>query len=244
MGSKIIAANWKMNLSPQEAKRYFEEWVTYAHSTKVDVIFFVPAYCWQQAAEFSVAWGPQHVYCEEFGAYTGENSPKVAWDMGARWVLIGHSERRHLFGEGEELIRKKFYKTMEIGLKPVLCVGETWQQRESGDWDRVLENQLQSVLQGFDQVRGTLTEWVVAYEPVWAIGTGKVPSEGDIERAHFKIKNVIEKRWGLPAIPVLYGGSVNVGNASTILKTAGVDGLLVGGASLIPSQFYRIVQSS
>jgi triosephosphate isomerase len=180
------------------------------------------------------------VSTEEKGAFTGENSAAIAADAGAAFVLVGHSERRHLFGETDAQTAQKCARAMAHGLIPVLCVGETIEQREHGETERVVLRQLRAGLSMLDHaaVRGSL----IAYEPVWAIGTGRTATPDDAAAVHRVIRAALVELAGPGArdVPILYGGSANMGNAAALLAADEVDGLLVGGASLDPAGWAAI----
>jgi len=243
----VLAGNWKMNLGPAEAGRFFETFLA-EHPAREDatVLFFPPAVSLTAAREAvkgrgDVRLGAQNVYWEPSGAFTGELSVPMAAEAGAEYVLIGHSERRHVFGETVTQTVRKVRAVLDGGLVPVLCVGETIEERRAGRAEAVVEGQLTSVL-------ATLTaqeaaRLVVAYEPVWAIGTGETASPADADAMHRAVRARLATAFGAEAaraIPVLYGGSVKPENAAELLAQPEVDGVLVGGASLDPRGFARI----
>ena len=248
---KYIAANWKMHLLPEEALAYWQAWAQKPKlPTSVEVIFFPPAWCWsvaQQQSHFfftnklpSWSWGAQNICYEDWGPYTGENSPKAVQALGAQWVLLGHSERRILFAESHDLIKKKWIKAQSLGLKVMLCIGETWEQRKNGSWPHVLDEQLQQIfMESSGAKKNVLT---IAYEPVWSIGTGVTPTLADIVDTHRHIQLSLRKWFPEETIPILYGGSVKPSNAEEILSLPEVNGVLVGGASLKVDDFYTILQ--
>jgi triosephosphate isomerase (TIM) len=241
----IIAANWKMNLRPCEAQNFFKTWseLNPGQSLKNrSAVFFLPPYYWPLAQSLglkNLAWGTQNMFSEDFGAFTGENSPVVAKEMGAQWALVGHSERRQLFGETGSFINKKVLKALNLGFKVLLCVGETLEQRQSGLVQDVLDQQLQ---EGLTHVVPNLHTFI-AYEPVWAIGTGLTARQEDITKAHRMIRHRLLSLGFSPETPILYGGSVKPENSSEILSLEDVSGLLVGGASLKPDPFFKILNS-
>ena len=184
--------------------------------------------------------GAQNMYPAENGAFTGEISPDMIRAAGASWVLVGHSERRHLLGENDEFIGNKLRFALEKGLDVMLCVGETLQERENGEVSAVLERQLSRALTEVPET--AIAHLAVAYEPVWAIGTGRSAGPEDIMKAHTLAANLLEKHFGrVREVPLLYGGSVKPENAATILALDNVDGVLVGGASLQAESFTKIV---
>ncbi len=184
----------------------------------------------------AVSLGAQDVSDREQGAYTGENSAAMLKDVGCRYVIVGHSERRSLYHEDDALVSRKFAAALKAGLVPVLCVGETLEQREAGEAERLVCTQL-------DAVAGVSADaqWAVAYEPVWAIGTGRTASVGQVAEMHAIIRARLEERFGsAQSVRVVYGGSVKADNARALFQTDGVDGGLIGGASLDGESFYRI----
>jgi triosephosphate isomerase len=238
----IIAANWKMHLSPKTAADYFRSWNQLCSSAKPSShqsVFFVPAYNWHVAAQSGHDWGIQNFYPEDSGPFTGENSPLIAKEMGATWALIGHSERRQIFGEDGNLINKKVHKAIQLGLKPLICIGETLDERKSGNIATALQQQLREALLN---VNSNINIYV-AYEPIWAIGTGLTASSNEIMNTHELIQKTLEDLGFSKMTPILYGGSVKPENSAEILAIKNVSGLLVGGASLIPDSFFRIYQS-
>lgn len=238
----IIAGNWKMHMSLGQAQAFFESLKVPAQ--KVRPALFTPAHLLlllKQAAEANrVLLGAQTCHWEEKGAYTGEISPAQLATEGIAATLVGHSERRHLFGESDEDTARKTRAALEAGLTTVLCVGETLDQRRQGNPEEVVVGQLEAALEGFEETPGGL--WL-AYEPVWAIGTGEVASPEQAAEMHLAILNWLEKRFREGGdVPVLYGGSVKPENAQALLASKGVGGLLIGGASLKPEDFTRILE--
>jgi len=235
----IIAANWKMHLSPTATQEYFKNWNNLAEKIPASrkAVFFTPAYSWQVAQLAQAAWGMQNFYPEDHGAFTGENSPLVAKEMGATWALIGHSERRQIFGEDHSLINRKVIKALQLGLKPLLCIGESLEQRQKGHIEIVIQTQLRQALA---KVSPNLLLYI-AYEPIWAIGTGLVASPKDIRSTHKLIQQTVEDLGFSKSLPVLYGGSVKPENSQEILEIENVSGLLVGGASLKVDSFFKIL---
>ncbi len=231
-----FAANWKMHVAPGEARtfldRFFELDVPRAGRT---VAFFPPAVSIEAVAQRvaghgHVVVGAQDVHWEGKGAFTGQISVPLARGAGAGAVLIGHSERRHVFGETDEQTALKVRAVLDGGLQAVLCVGETLAERESGSTEAVVARQLRAALQGVPAT----ADLVIAYEPVWAIGTGRNATPQDAAAVHRAIRQVLGGL-GLPTTSrVLYGGSVNAGNVAALLAESEIDGVLVGGASLDP----------
>jgi triosephosphate isomerase (TIM) len=243
----VIAGNWKMHKSPEEASAFFREFLT-LHDVRQDrsVLFFPTALALQAAHEAvgareDIGLGVQNVFWETAGAYTGEISAPLARAAGASHVLVGHSERRHVFGETIADTGRKLSASLDAGMIPVLCVGELLDERRASRAEVVVGEQLDGALEGLpaDRVAGIL----VAYEPVWAIGTGETASPDDAAAMHGFIRQRLTDRYGSATagdIPVLYGGSVKPDNAAELLAAPEVNGLLVGGASLDPSGFARI----
>jgi len=190
----------------------------------------------------TIQLGGQNMYFESVGAFTGEISGDMLKTSGAKWVILGHSERRHIFGESNRTINKKVLKALQIGLNPILCIGETQQERESGKTKEILYTQ---ITDGLSQVKLTdYSGFVMAYEPVWAIGTGLTASAEKIEAAHQNIREIMNQiGFDGSSISILYGGSVKPSNASELRNVPGVDGFLVGGAALNVDAFYKIYQS-
>ena len=247
----IFAGNWKMHMGPQEAERFLADFLPRcAPSADRAVIFFPPAISLLAArgaaAERSdIEFGVQNVYWEPKGAFTGETSASMAAAAGAAHVLIGHSERRHVFGETNEQTRRKVEAVLEAGLRPMLCVGELLEEREAGRAAAVVEEQLSAVYDGLDA--SAAARIAIAYEPVWAIGTGRTASPEDAREMHAAVRAYLGRQAGAEvaaATPILYGGSVKPGNAAELIAQEGVDGLLVGGASLDPEGFAQICDAA
>ena len=243
----FIAGNWKMHNGPLDARDFFGRFLTaYAASPDRTIVFFPPAISFG-AAQGAVAGRPdvelgvQNIHWEEKGAFTGEISAKLAHAAGAAFALVGHSERRALFGETNEDTARKTRAALAAGVTPILCVGESLQEREAGNAGAIVETQLAAVLDGLDA--DAAAKLVIAYEPVWAIGTGRTASPADAEELHARIRVILVDRFGASvggAAPILYGGSVKPDNAAGLLSAREVDGLLVGGASLDPEGFARV----
>ena len=245
MRKKIVAGNWKMNMTPSQAVALCDELKDLVKSDSVDVVYCVPASDIVPVVEAvkgtNVEVGAENMYFEEKGAYTGEISAAMLVDAGVKYVIIGHSERRDYFKEDDELLNKKVKKAFEAGLTPILCCGETLEQREMGvtmDWIRF---QIKSDLVGVtaDQVK----EMVIAYEPIWAIGTGKTATTEQAEEVCKGIRECVAEMYDqatADAVRIQYGGSVNAGNAAELFAQPDIDGGLVGGASL-KADFGKIV---
>jgi len=190
----------------------------------------------------NIALGAQNMFYEEKGAFTGEISPLMVKDVGCSYVILGHSERRHIFGETDELINKKVLSAVNHGLIPILCVGETLQEREEDKTKEVIERQVKEGLKGLNET----SEFVIAYEPVWAIGTGKTATPELAEKVHSFIREILAEMFGkekADSIRILYGGSVKPENAAGLMSQPNIDGSLVGGASLKAESFAKIVKS-
>jgi triosephosphate isomerase len=245
----VLAANWKMNLGPTAASAFIESYLSrYAARDDRTVILFPSAIAFSSArhaaeARPDIQFGVQNIHSAEKGAFTGETSAAMAKDAGARFVLIGHSERRHVFGETDAQSAEKMQRVVGQGLAPVLCVGEKIDEREAGATNQVVVRQLLAALDGLSTFTAAeLLSLVIAYEPVWAIGTGRTATPADASEAHAAIRSALREKAGAAsdAIPILYGGSVTASNASALLAAPGVDGLLVGGASLDPESWAAI----
>jgi triosephosphate isomerase len=246
----VLAGNWKMNMTPPEATSFIRSFAG-LHYPRGDatVLFFPP--CISLAAARAalgdrddIAFGVQNIHWQPSGAFTGEVSAWMAAQAGARYVLAGHSERRHGFGETDGQVGRKAAAALSAGLIPVACVGETVVERESGRLREVLLRQLDAIMDALPaDAHGTL---VLAYEPVWAIGTGRNATPADAAEAHALLRARLAERCGTAAaagMPILYGGSVRPDNAAELLAAAGVDGLLVGGASMDPVGFAAICRA-
>ncbi|NLI75823.1 MAG: triose-phosphate isomerase [Candidatus Riflebacteria bacterium] len=243
----LIAANWKMHKTQQEAKTFVASFLPKIAAVRDrDVLICPPApliFAVDQARKDSpILLGAQNMYFEEKGAFTGEVSPGMLKDLHCEFVILGHSERRWVFGETDELINKKVQAAIKAGLIPILCVGEKLEEREKNLTEQVILNQMDLGVKGVaDTVIGTM---VIAYEPVWAIGTGRNASAKDAHDAIALIREFIHSRYGSSSaekIRILYGGSVKPENMATYMKEEGIDGGLVGGASLDPESFAKLV---
>ena len=238
MIAPIFAANWKMNNGPTTAREFMLSFCSqYQRQNDRTIVFFPPALSLHAVAAAlgdrrDILLGVQNVYWEDQGAFTGEVSVPIARDAGARLVLVGHSERRHIFGETDEECALKCGAVERGGLTPMLCVGETLEQRDAGIAEETVTRQLRAGLSRMTQLQHRPI--TIAYEPVWAIGTGRNATPEDAAAMHAVIREELEHLCGdrARATSILYGGSVNPGNAALLLAAPGVDGLLVGGASL------------
>lgn len=245
MRKKIVAGNWKMNMTPTQAKALVETLADGVKNPDVDVIYCVPAIDIPVVAEAikgsAVGLGAENMYYEEKGAYTGEISPDMLTDAGVKYVIIGHSERRQYFKEDDACINKKVRKALEHNLTPILCCGETLEQREQGITLSWIKGQIKAALEGVtaDQVK----TMIFAYEPIWAIGTGKVATTAQAEEVCGAIRAYIAELYDKDTAEtthILYGGSVKPNNAAELFAQPDIDGGLVGGASLKPD-FAQIV---
>ena len=245
MRRKIIAGNWKMNKTPSQAVALVNELKPLVANEDVDVVFCVPAIsiipCMQAAEGTNIAIGAENMYFEEKGAFTGEIAPDMLTDAGVKYVIIGHSERREYFAETDETVNKKVLKAFEHGLTPIICCGESLTQREQGitiDWIR------QQIKIAFLNVTAEqASKAVIAYEPIWAIGTGKVATTEQAQEVCHAIRQCIGELYGqatAEAIRIQYGGSVSADSAPELFAQPDIDGGLVGGASL-KADFGKIV---
>jgi triosephosphate isomerase len=249
MNKPILAANWKMNNGPTLAREFMKAFIDqYPRQSDRTVLFFPPALSLAAVATAlgdrrDIALGVQNVHWADQGAFTGELSVPIARDAGARVVLVGHSEHRHVFGETDEETALKCAAVERGGLTPMLCVGEKLEQRDAGQAAQVVVTQLRAGLSKMTQL--ATKEPMIAYEPVWAIGTGRTATPDDAAAMHAIIRDELASICGDRArlVPILYGGSVNPGNARALLAAPNVDGLLVGGASLDASSWLAITRS-
>lgn len=246
---KIAVANWKMYKTIKEAEDYLAAFLPLLEKNRnTEVYLAVPATAIQnvsrKAFSSGVYTGGQNISTEERGAFTGELSAEMVREAGASFVLAGHSERRALFGETNEMVNKKIQRALENGLQPILCVGETLQEREAGQTEEVLAVQLIECLSGFEP--STVAKMIIAYEPRWAIGTGRIATPQQIRHVHTLLRRELAEGWGAACakqIPILYGGSVTAANAKDFAAIEEVGGVLVGGASLDPTAFATIIKA-
>lgn len=246
MRRKVIAGNWKMNMLPNEAIDYIQAFEPLVKDSKAEVILCVPYtdlfYCLMNAQGTNIKIGAQNMHFEETGAYTGEISGKMLKSIGVEYVIIGHSERRQMFNETDESVNKKIKSAFANELKPIVCVGETLEEREAGKTEEKITTQTRLALEGLsnEQVENT----IIAYEPIWAIGTGKTATSEDANNSIKAIRAEIRKIYGeevAEKVIIQYGGSVKSSNAKELFTTSDIDGGLVGGASLKPEEFSKIV---
>jgi triosephosphate isomerase len=248
MKQPVFVANWKMNHGPSEAEKFVSRFLSkYKAHTDRTVVIVPPAASLSTVVSAlgrrkDIMVGVQNIHTEAKGAFTGETSAEMARDAGAKLALVGHSERRHVFGETDEATAIKCARAFENGLTPLLCVGETIQQRDRGEAESVVLRQLRAGMANLkdSQPRGI----VVAYEPVWAIGTGRTATPADADAMHEAIRAELTKMIGVKKdatkIPILYGGSVTAENVRSLLEVGHVDGVLVGGASIDPNKWNAI----
>jgi triosephosphate isomerase (TIM) len=245
----FIAGNWKMNTSAASSAALAGELVKLMGTLeKVDIAVsppfgYLPA-VGKALAGGRIALGGQDMYCENDGAFTGEVSGAMLKDVGCRYVILGHSERRHVIGETNELINRKVVKALSDGLLPIFCVGELLEERKSGHTEDVVARQVKLGLEGVG--RAEVTKVTIAYEPVWAIGTGVTASPQQAQEVHAMVRDLLAgmyDRQTADAIRIQYGGSVKASNAAELLGQRDIDGALVGGASLKAAEFHAIVKA-
>ena len=246
MRRKVIAGNWKMNMLPNEAIALIENLAPQVKDTKNDVIICVPFtdlfYSLLSVQGTNIKVGAQNMHFEEKGAYTGEVSGEMLKSINVEYVIIGHSERRQYFAETDETVNKKVKAALKYNLKPIICVGETLEQREDGKAEEIITNQTKLALEGLTAEE--MKNITLAYEPIWAIGTGKTATSEDANEAIKAIRGQVRNMLGekvADEIIILYGGSVNASNAKELFETSDIDGGLVGGASLKADEFAKIV---
>ena len=248
MRRKIIAGNWKMNMLPNEAMSFINELEPYAKNAKCEIILCVPYtdlfYSLLTAQNTNIKIGAQNMHWEEAGAYTGEIAPNMLKCINVEYVIIGHSERRQYFAETDETVNKKIKSALKHELNPILCVGETMKQRELGLEEEIIKQQVIGALEGIPKEQAE--KIVIAYEPIWAIGTGKVATKDDANNMIKLIRKEIESLYNKEVannVSILYGGSVNKNNSKELFETSDIDGALVGGASLKVNEFNEIIKS-
>ena len=249
MRKKIIAGNWKMNKTPSEAAALAEAIVEKTADAGCDVVVCPTAICIpgviSKTAGSNVEVGAQNVHCKESGAYTGELSASMLTDAGVKYVIIGHSERRQYFGETDETVNSRTKAALAGGLIPIVCVGESLTERENGIMSETVCRQTKLALLGIE--KSDAEKVIIAYEPVWAIGTGKTATADQADEVCGIIRNTVAELYGedtAEKIRIQYGGSMNAGNAAELLSKPNVDGGLIGGASLKPDDFAVIVKAA
>ena len=246
----IIAGNWKMNKTPSETKAFAEQFKAILPKTKwCDIVVCAPTVDLSAAVrafkDSRIAVGAENVYFEKSGAYTGEISADMLADLGVRYVIVGHSERRALFGETDEIVNKKVLAALEAGLNPIICVGESLAQREMGVTMELIALQVKSALAGVSAEQ--MRRCVIAYEPIWAIGTGKTATAEQAAEVCTSIRTTVRHLYGARiarSITIQYGGSMKPGNAAELLAQPDIDGGLIGGASLKPADFVEIINAA
>lgn len=246
MRKKIIAGNWKMNKTIGEAKELVEQIIPLVAQGSNEVALCVPFTCLEAVGKLikdtGIALGAQNIHWEKSGAFTGEISGPMLVELGVKYVIVGHSERRQFFGETDYTVNNRAKAALAYGLKPIICVGETIVQREAGQDKEIVKNQIVAAFEGIDEK--DIVNIVIAYEPVWAIGTGKSASKDDAVEMISYIRGLIKDIYSQETsdiIRIQYGGSVKGSNAKEYLSNQQIDGALVGGASLIASDFASIV---
>ena len=246
MRKKVIAGNWKMNKLPNEAMEFISELAPLVKDLENEVVICVPYtdlfYSLMHAQDTNIKIGAQNMNAEEKGAYTGEVSGEMLKSIGVEYVIIGHSERRAYYNETDESVNKKLKKALALELKPIVCVGESLEQRENGSAKEVVTLQTKLALEGLSNE--DVTKTIIAYEPIWAIGTGKTATKEDANETIKWVREEIEKIYGkdtADSVIIQYGGSVKSSNAKELFEMSDIDGGLVGGASLDAQEFARIV---
>ncbi|MGO3018286.1 MAG: triose-phosphate isomerase [Anaerococcus sp.] len=244
MRKPVIVGNWKMNLGPKEARELLEEVKSLDLDDSVEHGFCMPAIDLLVAKEVlegtNIKYGAENMYFEESGAFTGEISPTMLTEVGADYVILGHSERRQYFKEDNELINKKVLSALDHDITPILCVGETLEEREAGKAEEVVKEGVIKGLKGVDEA----SKVIIAYEPIWAIGTGKTASAEDADTMCGFIRNLIEELYdkeASKATRIQYGGSMKPANVKELLAKENIDGGLIGGASLKANDFEQLV---
>ena len=251
MRKKIIAANWKMNMTQGESAQFMESFLRdVGEINDVEVVIIPPFTAIPKVSEalgraHNIKLGAQNMYWEKSGAFTGEISAPLLRDLFVHYVVLGHSERRMLFGETDEIVNRKVHAAHEGKLRPIVCVGETLDQRDKGDVEKILSTQLRGSLAGLTPKQ--LQESVIAYEPVWAIGTGRNATPQQAQEAHAFIRRTLSEMADdgtAERVRIQYGGSVKPENARELMSQEDIDGALVGGASLDPRRFAQIVKAA
>ena len=246
MRKPIIAGNWKMHKTMDEALKLANDIKDEANKTDIEIVICCPFTVISEVKRAiegtKVKLGAQNMHWEEEGAFTGEISANMLKDLGVDYVIVGHSERRRYFNETDEIVNKKVIKAIEKGLKPIICVGETLDEREKNKTFDIVKRQTLIALENIG--RDEMIDVVIAYEPIWAIGTGKTASSQDANEVIAYIRSLLQDKYGSEIseeIRIQYGGSVKPSNATEIMNEADIDGALVGGASLKAKEFLEIV---
>jgi triosephosphate isomerase len=251
MRKKIVAANWKMNMTQGESERFVDSFLrNVGEINDVEVVIIPPFTAIAKVSEAlgraqNIKVGAQNMYWEKGGAFTGEISASLLRDLFVHYVVLGHSERRALFGETDEIVNRKVRAALDAKLRPIVCIGETLAQRDKGNVEKILSIQLHGSLAGL--TRKELQESVIAYEPVWAIGTGRNATPAQAQEAHAFIRHILSEMADdttADRVRIQYGGSVKPENARELMSQPDIDGALVGGASLDPRSFAQIVKAA
>ena len=246
MRKKVIAGNWKMNMLPGEAINFIDALTPMVADANTEVVLCVPFtdlfYAINSAQDTNIHIGAQNVHFEESGAFTGEVSASMLESINCEYVIIGHSERRQYFAETDETVNKKIKAALAHNLKPIVCVGEKLEEREAGIATQIITDQTTKALEGLSKEE--VSQVIIAYEPIWAIGTGKTATSEDANNSIKDIRARVANDFGQEIadnIIILYGGSMKPANAVELLNTSDIDGGLIGGASLVPEKFEKIV---
>ncbi|HEX4652731.1 MAG TPA: triose-phosphate isomerase [Candidatus Udaeobacter sp.] len=251
MRKKIVAANWKMNMTQGEAARFVDTFLLHiGEINNVDVVIIPPFTAIAKVTEalggaHNIKVGAQNMYWEKSGAFTGEISAPLLRDLFVHYVVLGHSERRTLFGESDEMVNRKVHAAQGAKLRPIICIGESLEQRDKGNFEKILSIQLRGSLAGLKPKE--LQETVIAYEPVWAIGTGRNATPAQAQDAHAFVRHTLAEmsdKTTAERVRIQYGGSVKPENARELMSQSDIDGALVGGASLDPRSFAQIVKAA
>lgn len=244
---KIVAGNWKMNKTPSEAEKLVSELIPLVKDADTDVVVCTPFTALSNVIKLTqgmnIAVGAQNMHFEEKGAFTGEVSADMLLELGVKYVIIGHSERRQYFGETDETVNNKVKTALSKGLVPIVCCGESLSQRELGVTNEHIRAQIKIAFQNITPEQAK--DVIIAYEPIWAIGTGKTATAQQANEACFVIRSVIGELYGIAVADVVriqYGGSMNAGNAAELMAQPDIDGGLIGGASLKAEDFTKIVK--
>lgn len=245
MRKKVIAGNWKMNMLPNETINFIDEFSKLVKNSENEIILCVPFidlfYALLHVQGTNIKIGAQNMHWEEKGAFTGEVSGNMLKSIGVEYVIIGHSERRAYFGETDEIVNKKIKSALKYGLKPIVCIGETLEQRKDGKAVEIIKAQIQFALKDLD--KKMMDDVIIAYEPIWAIGTGKTATSEDANNTIKAIREEISKIYGqnvAQRVIIQYGGSVKSTNSHELFSMSDIDGGLVGGASLNAEEFSKI----
>ena len=245
MRKPIIAGNWKMHKTLPEARAFLEEITSsIPDADKIETVVCAPALFLERLVGSNVGIGAQNMHFEESGAFTGEISPAALEDIGVKYVILGHSERREMFNETDEAVNKKTLAAFKHNLTPIVCCGETLEQRENGETMAFVGSQIEKALQGLSEEQ--VKQKVIAYEPIWAIGTGKSSTAEDANEVCAHIRQVVKEQFSqeaADAVRIQYGGSVKPGNIKEYMSQPDIDGALVGGASLEAQSFLQLLEA-